>query len=686
MSSVTDGPPTGAPVVVESEGNSQAMVFVAGATSGMLLGMCTCVFLYLAFKYYQVRFPLGHVNETNSRGSDDMEMQNNMNNPSPNYDNPTNGYNGSVNGGYHTPAYQPPKITENSLMSHSGGSPSPTRSNNGTQWGRKTSLNPQYGNNGHHNVSPMISPAHQNGNMVSFAESTQNMSGHLNSTQLSMAAQQSGAQDMPMLSDHLNGSPHSHSPGYQQNNPMSFHSSQGINNGMGQVSFREEYPADAGVFRREASSDNNNTTTNTARLSQGPNELNQTYSSSAPLGGSFAKRGPSSSPRQSISRRRAATMFQGWRKARTLGAGMSGQVFLGVKSDGSLMAVKVLDINSIPGKKGIESLCNEIDILAKYSHENIVDYYGFHLDDDKKELHIFMEYVSNGSLGGLVRSMEQPLEQIAVAKYTAQILQGVAYLHANQIMHRDIKGDNILMHQDGAIKISDFGMSKSIGEALMNGGTQSYNCGGTPLWSAPEVFRGQTYDLKSDIWSVGCVVVELLTGRPPWQEFDTVWAAISTIGKCTSFPPKMPTAPAVSDECEDFLRCCLDIDCDKRSSAEELIGHEWIVNALEEDEDEDSMTSSISTHDDEAYKGQLFRKISQIHTPVASKDHSKQFPSKRPKGKLSSAAQLQYASMNLGDPQLPVNQSPEESPVMRPKQRWRGVSPTPSNSTTSSTL
>ena len=775
---------------------STGMVFLAGATSGMLLGMCTCVFAYLAYKYYRVRFPHGHresvlcseslkdmeheMSPDGSQGNHShdsghsgrsFEHHNHNNNHHHHHASANNGNAGSAggNGGNgnghsnghdlcasasylsstHSPhshnQYHPPTLQAITPSSMGGRRPSDEYSLSPHPRG-KHSLQQAHGSlysiasplNPNPRVPAVFTPLQDSvhNNTVSFADSLTGPSGKGKRPAATAAAaavaagappgpppgppppMQQQQQQAPSRTNELGAIawansdvaaspttaggffPHANSYGgasegspensgnsatialqpgkalpdvnapdvtEEQQRPPSAVPSAGNSplqrtevpylaastsaSPQGSVSFREDsspsgyspaHPKRGSVCFPDSAAD--------------PMEKSDRLDYS----GSFVRtRRASMSPRQSISRKRAATMCQGWRRARVLGTGMSGQVVLGVRSDGSLMAVKVMDIGNIPDQKAIQSLCNEVDILAKYSHENIVDYYGHHVDNERKELHIFMEYVSNGSLGGLVRSMDEPLSERAAAEYTAQILAGVAYLHSNQVMHRDIKGDNILMHQDATIKISDFGMSKSLGEVL-GGGEQSYQAQGTPLWSAPEVFKDRGYDLKSDIWSVGCVVVELLTGRPPWQTFETVWSAISTIGKCTSFPPLMPVSPQVSGPCEDFLRQCLNPLPEKRLMARELMEHPWILSNMD---DADSM--SDSDDEDPDADGQLFRKISQIHTPLNPKDMKFPGQFKRPKGRLSSAAALQYASMNLGDPQLPVGEG--ESPPLGPR-------------------
>eukprot|EP01063_Lacrimia_lanifica_P022929 TRINITY_DN3043_c0_g1_i1.p1 TRINITY_DN3043_c0_g1~~TRINITY_DN3043_c0_g1_i1.p1 ORF type:complete len:896 (+),score=248.72 TRINITY_DN3043_c0_g1_i1:132-2819(+) len=331
---------------------------------------------------------------------------------------------------------------------------------------------------------------------------------------------------------------------------------------------------------------------------------------------SFSRRNTGMHPSPQARRRR--TVIGSWTKGKLLGQGASGKVYMGVKDDGSLLAVKVLDLMAMTDASQTTSLSREIDLLSSLTHERIVDYYGCKIDDRAKELHIMMEYVSNGSLGHFVRSMSSNLPEATVANYTVQILEGVQYLHEHQIVHRDLKGDNILLTHEGECKISDFGTSKSmvpggdyagIGDA--GAGMTSYKVAGTPLWSAPEVFQG-TYTFKSDMWSLGCVVCEMLTKRPPWPEFETVWSAIGTIMKCKGYPPLMPTAsgekPIISPEGEAFLKLCFAFKPEQRATATDLLEDEWLAMAAVQDEDDE----------EEAFQGGVEKDIDgkEIYTPI----------------------------------------------------------------------
>ena len=214
-----------------------------------------------------------------------------------------------------------------------------------------------------------------------------------------------------------------------------------------------------------------------------------------------------------------------------------------------------------------------------------------------------MECVQGGSLGALVRRHGQNLEELPVASYTRQILAGVHYLHDHSIIHRDLKGDNILIGEAGCIKLTDFGTSKKINE------TRITHLQGTPLWMSPEAIKGHLpITLKADIWSVGCVVCELLdSGRPPWpSEWESSWQALYTIGNWTKpLPPDVPED--LSETTMDFLRLCFRIVPEERSSAAQLQHHAFITQSTDENL-EKSMLGEDYT--DTPTQGSPFRKSS----------------------------------------------------------------------------
>ncbi|KAJ9436570.1 Mitogen-activated protein kinase kinase kinase A [Diplonema papillatum] len=183
-----------------------------------------------------------------------------------------------------------------------------------------------------------------------------------------------------------------------------------------------------------------------------------------------------------------------------------------------------------------------------------------------------MEYMPGGSLGALVRKLGVNLKESTAVLYMRQILNGVAFMHSRGVLHRDIKGDNILLAADGTVKLGDLGACGSL-QARMSLGANV----GTPLWMAPEVIsRAQSFSTASDVWALGIVAVEVLNqGRPPWPAYETSYQALYAISKwARPLPPDVPGH--LGESCLSFLRHCHDPVPASRLSASELLRHAWL--------------------------------------------------------------------------------------------------------------
>uniref|UniRef100_A0A3Q3F592 Mitogen-activated protein kinase kinase kinase 2 n=1 Tax=Labrus bergylta TaxID=56723 RepID=A0A3Q3F592_9LABR len=261
-----------------------------------------------------------------------------------------------------------------------------------------------------------------------------------------------------------------------------------------------------------------------------------------------------------------------WRLGKLLGQGAFGRVFLCYDADtGRELAVKQVqfDPESPETSKEVSALECEIQLLKNLCNERIVQYYGCLRDTMERTLSIFMEYMPGGSIKDQLKSYGALTENVT-RRYTRQILEGVSYLHSNMIVHRDIKGANILRDSVGNVKLGDFGASRRL-QTICLSGTGIMSVTGTPYWMSPEVISGEGYGRKADIWSVGCTVVEMLTQRPPWAEFEAM-AAIFKIAT----QPTNPVLPAhVSDHCRDFLKRIF-VETKQRPSADELLRHIFV--------------------------------------------------------------------------------------------------------------
>ncbi|KAJ4350690.1 Suppressor of Sensor Kinase (SLN1) [Ascochyta clinopodiicola] len=272
-----------------------------------------------------------------------------------------------------------------------------------------------------------------------------------------------------------------------------------------------------------------------------------------------------------------------WQQGQFVGGGTFGSVYAAMNLDsGHLMAVKEIrlqDPQLIPTI--VAQIKDEMGVLQVLDHPNIVSYYGIEPHRDK--VYIFMEYCSGGSLAGLLEHGRIEDETVIMV-YALQMLEGLAYLHDARVVHRDIKPENILLDHNGVIKFVDFGAAKLIarqGRTLaVDNATRREKQGsmtGTPMYMSPEVIKGGSTGRHGavDIWSLGCVILEMATGRRPWASMDNEWAIMYHIAQ--GDPPQLPTRDQLSEQGIDFLMKCFDRDPNKRASAVELLQHEWIM-------------------------------------------------------------------------------------------------------------
>jgi mitogen-activated protein kinase kinase kinase len=263
-----------------------------------------------------------------------------------------------------------------------------------------------------------------------------------------------------------------------------------------------------------------------------------------------------------------------WMKGAMIGKGSFGSVFLALHSvTGELMAVKQVEMPTeteaqVDKKKMsmIDALKMEISLLKDMQHPNIVQYLGSSSDDEY--LNIFLEYVAGGSVAAML-TQYGPLQEPLVRNFVRQILAGLSYLHGKEIIHRDIKGANVLVDNKGGIKISDFGISKRVetSSLLQKGAGNRVSLQGSVYWMAPEVVKQTSYTRKADIWSLGCLVVEMFTGTHPFPDC-TQLQAIFKIGS-SSCSPTIPDG--ISEEANGFLQSTFEVDHLQRPTADELL-------------------------------------------------------------------------------------------------------------------
>ncbi|KAL0321988.1 UNVERIFIED_CONTAM: Mitogen-activated protein kinase kinase kinase [Sesamum calycinum] len=242
-----------------------------------------------------------------------------------------------------------------------------------------------------------------------------------------------------------------------------------------------------------------------------------------------------------------------WQKGKLIGRGTFGSVYVASNREtGALCAMKEVEILPDDSKSAecMRQLEQEIKVLSHLKHPNIVQYYGSEIVGDK--FYIYLEYVHPGSISKFINDHCGAITESVVRNFTRHILSGLAYLHSKKTIHRDIKGANLLVDAYGVVKLADFGMAKHL-----NGQTANLSLKGSPYWMAPELLQSAMQTdgncdiaLAVDIWSLGCTIIEMMNGKPPWSEYEGA-AALFKVLKETH-----PIPETLSAEGKDFLQCC----------------------------------------------------------------------------------------------------------------------------------
>ncbi|KAL9693062.1 hypothetical protein quinque_012347 [Culex quinquefasciatus] len=268
---------------------------------------------------------------------------------------------------------------------------------------------------------------------------------------------------------------------------------------------------------------------------------------------------------------RARSVNFSWHRGIKIGQGRFGKVYTAVNnSTGELMAMKEIAIQ--PGEtSAIRKVAEELKIFEGINHRNLVKYYG--VEVHREELLIFMELCPEGTLESLVE-LNGGLPEGQTRRYTMQLLSGVKELHRHGVVHRDIKTANIFLTSDGNfLKLGDFGSAVKIqAHTTLPGELKGYV--GTQAYMAPEVFtktNSEGHGRAADIWSVGCVVIEICSGKRPWHQFDSNFQIMFKVGMGES--PEIPDC--LSEEGHDFVESCLQHDPKVRKSAGELLQHNF---------------------------------------------------------------------------------------------------------------
>ncbi|KAF1422352.1 Myosin-IIIa, partial [Spheniscus humboldti] len=267
-----------------------------------------------------------------------------------------------------------------------------------------------------------------------------------------------------------------------------------------------------------------------------------------------------------------------WEIIETIGKGTYGKVFKVLnKKNGSKAAVKILD----PVHDIDEEIEAEYNILKALSdHPNVVKFYGMYYKKDVKngdQLWLVLELCNGGSVTDLVKGFlkrGERMNELIIAYILREALMGLQHLHENKTIHRDIKGNNILLTTEGGVKLVDFGVSAQLTSTRLRRNTSV----GTPFWMAPEVIACEqqldsSYDARCDAWSLGITAIELGDGDPPLADLHPMRALF----KIPRNPPPTLQQPELwSPEFNDFIKKCLTKDYEKRPTVSSLLQHDFI--------------------------------------------------------------------------------------------------------------
>lgn len=251
-------------------------------------------------------------------------------------------------------------------------------------------------------------------------------------------------------------------------------------------------------------------------------------------------------------------------------------------------------MNIIDKSSEVKNLIQEIRLMSVLSHKNIVQYLGSWVDEEQGCLYIFQEWVPGGSVAHLLKQFG-PFSVTTVRFYTRQILAGLQYLHNNSIVHRDIKGGNILVDDSGTVKLADFGASTTLND--FNKTQETTTIKGTPYFMAPEVLSSSKYGRKGDIWAVGCTMIQMFTGEPPWKDKNLkslIQLHILLSGWNEGPPPHNCRLPSDAEEC---LELCFKKNPDERPTAVELLQCRYLRDNDDLDDSYNMDQSFYKKHD-----------------------------------------------------------------------------------------
>jgi len=270
-----------------------------------------------------------------------------------------------------------------------------------------------------------------------------------------------------------------------------------------------------------------------------------------------------------------------YNKQKKIGQGASGSVYVARIREGATsptarrvmqengpraqVAIKQMDLRNQPRK---ELIVNEIIVMKDSKHPNIVNFLDAFLQEEQSELWVVMEFMEGGALTDVIDN-NSSISEDQIATICFETCKGLEHLHNQNIIHRDIKSDNVLLDGRGNVKITDFGFCAKLTEQRSKRATMV----GTPYWMAPEVVKQKEYGNKVDIWSLGIMAIEMIESEPPYLNEEPLKALFLI---ATNGTPRLKKPDRLSKELKAFLSVCLCVDVKSRASASELISHDFL--------------------------------------------------------------------------------------------------------------
>ncbi|EEH23323.1 STE/STE20/PAKA protein kinase [Paracoccidioides brasiliensis Pb03] len=272
---------------------------------------------------------------------------------------------------------------------------------------------------------------------------------------------------------------------------------------------------------------------------------------------------------------------ESYSKQRKIGQGASGSVYVARVKENALsrvareiyrtqgsrgqVAIKQMDLRSQPRK---ELIVNEIIVMKDSQHPNIVNFLDSFLQEQNNELWVVMEFMEGGALTDVIDN-NPVIREDQIATICFETCKGLAHLHSQSIIHRDIKSDNVLLDRVGNVKITDFGFCAKLTESKSKRATMV----GTPYWMAPEVVKQKEYGPRVDIWSLGIMAIEMIESEPPYLNEEPLKALFLI---ATNGTPRLKKPEKLSKELKSFLSVCLCVDVNSRAASDELLSHEFL--------------------------------------------------------------------------------------------------------------